>query len=228
MKKYIILLAAAVCLGCMVCNQAGLFDTTTETISGVLEDLPIEDRIVASDLVILGTVQDISDPFYIESASGAASIFTDYTITPQKVLRGTTDADRVTLRLQGGKIGRRETIVEENPELSIGDNALFLLYQPHMGGGFNTLGEDYYYLKGLEQGVLYTTTDTNCFETEDGESIDLAALPQMLSEADEPDPNSFRNNCLEGLNHNLEEGFISQEEYDDFVQRMDRYAHIVE
>lgn len=229
MKKYImILLAAVTCCVCVILYQNGYFGTTTEEIHGILEEVSLEELAETSDLVVHGSVIDISEPYEIETNDGQRSIFTDYIIEPVMLLRGEPVQERVLIRMQGGKMGRHEVIVEDNPTLAIGDEAVFFLWQPHMGGGFNTKENTYYYLNRMSNGVFYKSDQSESFQTEQGEVLELASLPQRFTNLAPVDPERFRRENLEGLKSNLEEGFLTQKEYDLFVARMDTYAHVVE
>lgn len=229
MKKYIImLLTTTICCLCVILYQNGYFGTTTEEIHGILEEVSLEELAGTSDLVVHGSVIDISEPYEIETNDGQRSIFTDYIIEPDTILRGESRQDRVLIRMQGGKMGRHEVIVEDNPTLALGDEAVFFLWQPHMGGGFNTQDDTYYYLNNMSNGVFYRSDIPEYFKTEQGEVLELASLPQKFTSLDPVDPERFRRENLEGLKSNLEQGFLTQKEYDLFVARMDEYAHVVE
>lgn len=227
MKK--IIFAIIACLSVCFCvgfYQNGYFGIETEKISGQLPDYTIEEWAERSDLIVHGTIVDVSDPYEIESVAGERSIFTDYMIEPQTVLRGNTKEDMITLRMHGGRLGRKETIVEDNPDISVGDEAVFFLWQPNMGGGFNTAGNDYYYLRGFQ--VYFKTDDPTYFETDRGVGLDLDAFPQQLATIEDINPNRHKENSLKAMQQNVEEDMLTQKEYDIMVKSMNAYAHVVE
>lgn len=216
-------LTAICCVGACAALYGGV---RTERISGLLEEKSVEDLAAESEVVVRGTITEVSKPYRIQSAAGTVSIFSDYTIAPEQVLRAPADApEYFTLRMQGGQIGKNRTIVEENPALRQGDSGVFFLYRPHRGGGYNTPGDDYYYLSGMEQGAFLETEDGSGFCTEEGEALRLGTLPAQL--AAQADVKPVWETDLENLQYNLREGFISQEEYDLFQAQMERYAQIL-
>ncbi len=231
MKEYNVhkkrICAVALATICCVSACSALYSgIKTERISGILQEKTVEDLVAESEVIVRGTIADVSEPYQIQAVSGDVSIFTDYTIVPEQLLRAPEDiGDHVILRMQGGKIGKNRTIVDENPSLQKGDSGVFFLYRPHMGGGYNTLGDDYYYLSGMEQGAFLETGESSLFHTERGRGVELEVLTAQI--AKQPEIHLTRETYLENLQYNLHEGFISQEEYDLFLAWMEHYAQIL-
>lgn len=197
-------------------------------IDGSLAYVSISDLFNDSTLIVEGTISDKSDAFQIESISGSIANFSDYQFDISSVLRGnlSDDADSVEIRVQGGTVGNYTEIYSGIPDFNIGDNYLVFLYQPGRGGSFNTEG-DYYYVLGLCQGV-FSLNEHGQYISQSGEELSNDYLIQTLSTDDEPvDPDYFRNEYIENQRRNLENGFISQDEFDQLMRNIDNYATIV-
>ena len=55
--------------------------------------------------------------------------------------------------MEGGSIENRTVVVDNNPLFETESEVILCLYKPDMGSGYNTMG-NYYYLRGISQGVL--------------------------------------------------------------------------
>lgn len=196
-------------------------------ILGTIVERDLEDLIENSCLVAEGTITDKSDSFRIESVSGATAIFTDYYLSVQTALRGSAD-DTITIRVQGGTVNGETEIYTASPSFEVGDKYVVFLYKPGRGGSYNTEG-DYYYVLGLSQGV-FSESETGELISQAGETIALSDLRMSLaSRALAPvNEDKFREEYIENQRLNLENGFITQEEYDAAIDGLDVYATIVE
>lgn len=221
-------------------------DVTVAYKSGILEEYTYQDLVNDSPVVVTSHVVDVSEPFQIIPVSGAApSNFTDVTIEVDEVLRGDVEVgDQLTVRVEGGQVEKLNVVVEESPEFNMGDDNLLFLYQPGMGGAYNTEG-DYYYVLGLYQGAFYPENSVDSvksmaedvsttYENREGTVIDLNTLKTDLSKMTRSavvyaeNENKFYEEFLDNQEKNLENGFISQEEYDELIQQANEYATIVE
>ena len=217
-------------------------DTTPETIahkSGLLVERNYDDLLQDAPVIVTANVTDVSDSFEIMPVfGGTTSIFTDYTIEVREVLRGDVAADdTLTVRLEGGQTDERALVVDEAPALTVGDELLLFLYQPNMGGAYNTEG-DYYYILGLEQGAFYAQssmlrTQSMVYENTLGTAIDLDALKADILSLSNSRSTEIGNEdrvyeeFLANQQKNLENGFITQEEYDTFLAEANEYATII-
>lgn len=222
-------------------------DVTVAYKSGVIEKYAYQDLIDDAPVVVTSHVIDVSEPFQIIPVSGASpSNFTDVTIEVDEVLRGNVAVgDQLTVRVEGGQVDDLDVVVEESPELNVGDDNLLFLYQPGMGGAYNTEG-DYYYVLGLYQGTFYLETnavdvsvlsdaeDNATYKNSIGTTIELNTLKTDLSVMTRSavtyaeNENKFYDEFIENQAKNLQNGFISQEEYDELIEQANEYATIAE
>lgn len=199
----------------------------TVYISGTLVERSLDDLYEQSALVAYGTITGQSEAFQIQNVSGPIANFTDYYFRINSTLRGSAESDTVTVRVQGGTVGNYTEVYEFSPSLEADNEYLLFLYKPGRGGAYNTAG-DYYYVLGLTQGSFSEDSNGN-FVSESGEVISQESLISALN-ADDLDPvdeNYFRNEYIANQQRNLENGFITQEEFDEMMENIDQYATIV-
>lgn len=195
--------------------------------SGLLAAVTLDDLMYEACLVAEGTIVDVSDAFYIEHAGGGGKlIYTDYTLRVDTVYRGEPYADKVTIRCEGGTVGKETLIAEQSPKLKMDESYLLFLYQPGSGGAYNTQG-DYYYVAGQIQGVF--SKHGEIYTAQDYESITQEEFEAKLKEMEnEPVNESYsRDTFVRNQKSNLDSGFMSQEEYDAAMDSLDQYATIV-
>lgn len=236
-------------------------------IMGTLIDKSIDELMEESGLILSGTLGNKSEAFTVLSADGGTRVYTDYYIKPIKIYRESSDynlekGDLVTIRIEGGETATEIVEVEGSPEIDSGKEYLFFLYQPQMGGSFNTQG-DYYYILGAQQGIFVKPENIKLAETKANETnnevflniaiADEEPTPKRLKEAENQAVSSdfiiekvfeeqisainddtpvnvyqFKEEVERNLKTNLDNGFISQQEYDDAINGMKEYAVIVE
>lgn len=203
------------------------FAPKTVYISGTLVERNFEDLYEQSALIALGTVTEKSEAFRIQNVSGSIANFTDYSFKINSTLRGNADNDTVTVRVQGGTVGNYTEIYEFSPDLEKNKEYLLFLYKPGRGGAYNTEG-DYYYVLGLTQGS-FSEDQTGNFISQSGEKLTHDNLIATLDskESKPVDENYFRNEYIENQKRNLQNGFITQQEFDDMMANIDTYATIV-
>lgn len=193
---------------------------------GALAYMGVDDLFQEATLIVEGTVSGAPDEFQIMSVSGSVANFSDYPFRITSVFRGTPDnsAENITIRIQGGTVNNLTEEYSGSPKFEVGQDYLVFLYQPERGGSFNTEG-DYYYVLGLSQGVFAKDGDGQ-YASQVGEVLDGNDLAQPLN--DTPvDPEFFRNEYIENQKRNLENGMISQEEFDRLMENIDEYATIM-
>lgn len=196
----------------------------TVYISGSLVKRDIDDLFEKSSLAAIGTVTGQSEAFQIEHISGGVRNFTDYYFTIENTLRGNAETQTVTIRIQGGTVGNYTEIFEHSPDLKVGKEYLVFLYRPSRGGNYNTEG-DYYYVLGQTQGV-FTWEASGDFISATG--VRLASTMLISTINDKPvNENYFREEYIANQQRNLQNGFITQKEYDELMENIDKYAKIV-
>lgn len=196
----------------------------TVHISGTLAEKSLDDLFEQSALVVTGNVSGKSNAFQIKSVSGSVANFTDYQFTIDNALRGFSEDNVITIRVQGGTVGNYTEICEFSPDLVQNHEYLLFLYKPGRGGAYNTAG-NYYYILGLTQGA-FEKDETGNFVSFSGESLRDEVLISSHN-AVPVDEGYFRNEYIDNQRKNLENGFITQEEYDELMANIDQYATIV-
>ena len=194
-------------------------------ISGTLVERSLEDLFSKSALVVRGTVNESLETFRIQNTNGDAAIFTDYKFDVSELVRGNDLDDELIIRVQGGTIGNMTEVYEHSPELKSKNDDLLFLYKPARGGAYNTEG-NYYYILGLTQGTFVMNEEGN-FISESGTVLFADDIDQYVKSADPVNVNYFREEYIANQKHNLETGFITQEEYDELTKKIDEYASIV-
>ena len=151
-------LAAAVLVGSLM---AGCGDTQTtqpkssagsaeQGASGSLVPALSQDELIAqSSLIIKGTVSEVSDTFQVKPETGGdASSYVDNTVRMEQTLRGQTDADTVTVRVQDDQASTEDAKLEQGKE--------YLLF-------LTASGEDNTYrVTGAMQGAYEVQADGTC------------------------------------------------------------------
>lgn len=151
-------LAAAVLAGSLM---AGCGDTQTtqpkssagsaeQGASGSLVPALSQDELIAqSSLIIKGTVLEVSDAFQVKPETGGdASSYVDNTVRMEQTLRGQTDADTVTVRVQDDQASTEDAKLEQGKE--------YLLF-------LTASGEDNTYrVTGAMQGAYEVQADGTC------------------------------------------------------------------
>lgn len=151
-------LAAAVLAGSLM---AGCGDTQTtqpkssagsaeQGASGSLVPALSQDELIAqSSLIIKGTVSEVSDTFQVKPETGGdASSYVDNTVRMEQTLRGQTDADTVTVRVQDDQASTEDAKLEQGKK--------YLLF-------LTASGEDNMYrVTGAMQGAYEVQADGTC------------------------------------------------------------------
>lgn len=193
------------------------------TVDGIIEEKNEDQLFEQSALIIRGVIEEKSPAFQIQSVYGSVGNYTDYTVRIAELFRGEEKENRISVRLQGGTAGGYTEIHTSGPDVKVGEEYVLFLYQPGRGGAFNTEGE-YYYILGLTQGI-FSLDDNGMYVSQTGHVL---ALDTILKRADEypVDPDYFRNEYIENQKLNLQNGFITAEEYQKAMDGLDIYAVI--
>lgn len=238
MKKRVIIPIVILLFGCIVYFQQGENSNKQESIesveepvvtrmSGILRSYDVDSLMQNSNLVVYGEVTGKSEPFKVQPTFGGSPfIHTDYYFEPIDIISGDSDITDTTFRVEGGKIGNEELIVDDTPSFDIGSKYLLFLYKVDMGSGYNT-DEDYYYVTGSNQGA-FNQVDKTTFQSQNS-SIGTVTTSTLITKSGEVTKEySLREEATGYAKANLENGMITQEEYDETIQSFDTYATIVE
>lgn len=205
-----------------------------------------EEMTEASDLIVKGRIIDKKD-LQIKPAFDGGRVLeaTDYYVELSDVLRGEAEAETVTVRVIGTPADDIEYVSNILPVLFPGQEYLFLLYQPGMGGGYNTEGNYYYimnsnmgvyensggtYLQVLETVDAYDAQTQTIAETKEEIIADYDTYTQdvmRINETSPAAPGHAKEATFDVMKSNLETGWISQEEYDAMAKESEIYASIV-
>lgn len=206
--------------------------------TGLIAEQSVEELEKSSTAVLLGKIVDKSNAFEITSVTGTTSNFTDYYLEVLKSYRGDkSEGDTVSIRLNEGIVGNLEVIDETGPTFEIGQEYVVFLYNPGVGGDFNTEG-DYYYVNGVTQGVYPYNGEDELISEFDAEKDDTNAdelklrieeLKNNIQIVNEEYPVSeinLRQEIIDNLTHNYENRFITEEQYNETIEQLDMYATI--
>ena len=208
-------------------NRPVMSEPQTIIVSGSLVRRDIDNLFETSNLIVLCTITSEQESFFVHRVDDGIDILSDQFARIDKVFMGEPVGDgvNITIRSLGGTVGDHTVSHNENPVLQIDEQYLLFLYKPDMGGSYNTDG-DYYYIRGLYQGV-YGVTDTGEFVSHTGEKI-TARTVEIRAEAFKDFNYSSREQYIKNLKSNLEYEVITQDDYDKAISQMDEYAEIIE
>lgn len=171
-------LAAAVLAGSLL---AGCGDTQTTqpkssagsaeqgTSGNLIPALSQDELIAQSNLIVKGTVSEVSDAFQVKPETGGdTSSYVDNTVRIEQTFRGQADADTVTVRVQDD-----DQASTEDAKLEQGKEYLLFL----------TSGENATYrVTGAMQGAYEVQADGNCV-TWDGTKWTLQDAQKAIEQA---------------------------------------------
>lgn len=218
-------------------------DVVTAVVHTSLLPMSQEDLTELSHLVMTCKLLEISPAFQVKSVGGGITNFTYYYFQPIKILRDSrsiTSEDIVTVRIQGGQVGNLNVVNDTSYGLEEEKEYLLFLYSPTYGGGFTTEG-DYYCLTGSQQGVFALENNISRSENSvyaninlpsEEEPITLSSFQTTIAQINQAIPpkdaeESSYQRFLDAQKENLESGFISQEEYNQFLEESKQYATIL-
>lgn len=190
----------------------------------------LEDAVEQSGVILRGTVAARSEAFEVEHIyNGSTRLFTDYTVRADSVLRGDlTSGAFVTVRIPGGETETKKVVNQSVPDFDVGDSLVLFLYQPHMGGEYNTVG-DYWYITCGTEGI-YLASESEQLTKADGSKTPSKEFLQRAAALSEQYPTDaywqYHYN-EKRMNNGLKTGEFTQAEYDEFWQRMNTYAKVI-
>lgn len=198
--------------------------------SGALKEFTYDDLLNNSTLIVQAKLTEKSDSFKIKPVFGeTASIFTDYYFAVDDVLLGDFDSTTsLKVRMEGGRLDDQLLIAEEAPIFEKGEEVILFLYQPNMGGGYNTKDDSYYYITGLNQGVFYNEGDSIFVDCKN-QRVSYANLKSATEKMGitPASRNRLHTNFIKNAKENLKTGMITQGDYDRMINEVDQYATII-
>ena len=185
----------------------------------------IEELIEQSNVIATGHFTGRSDAFRVQSVQGGIHIYTDSFFAIDSVLKGEPYGDTVNVRSPGGTVGTFTQNWNSTLEFDERNTYLLFLYHPEPGG-FHTAG-DYYYVRGVHQGIYIQRADGSLYNPFSTEELPAEALnsPKMNENFTEEDQ---RNELMEIYRENYETGCDTWEEYQKNLAEMDQYAVILD
>jgi len=214
--------------------------------SAYIPPLSTDELIEQSTLVVYGRIKRAETVLIEAVVDKVVGTFTDYYFEPISILRGTPiNKESVLVRIQGGESKDHGYVNGFIDPLDIGEEYLMFLYRPEQGSGFE-VKDDHYYVQGLEQGV-FKVSGNKTIQSKSGavvpkeftaisddnieSNLNFETFEAKIAKAnvDIPvDKYLIKNETLENFKANLNSGFITKEEYNDYLSDMDKYAVIVE
>lgn len=125
-----------------------------QLVSGLMVQMTLDDLISQSDSIVIGKVVEIREPLWSNENAGPRTIYTDVIIKPERFLLG-FKADKIAVRVEGGRIGTTAMLVEDQPVFNLNEEILLFLSRTENGmlplpKGIEFV--DYYTVTGLFQG----------------------------------------------------------------------------
>lgn len=202
-------------------------------ISGMLPAYNLDDLVEKASIIVKAHAEPESQVVEIKPANGGDSRnFTNYTFTVSECLYGdVSQGDQITVRVQGGRNEHQNTICEDAPAITAGQDVILFLRKPELGGGYATTG-DYYSILGVNQGIYYAAGEADAedaYINEEGEEISCASVLRSIEQkpALTSDRMSEYEEFKQNLQSTLENGVITQEGYDQILADSNQYAEIV-
>jgi len=136
--------------------------------SGSIVKFTLDDLIKNSDAVVVGTVTEILPAKKDETAFGITLIYTDVVIQPERYLYGKSQADRIAVRVNGGRIGDTVMIAEDEAEFTVGEECVvFLTHPTYAHAAADGFTEEDYYIVYAGFGGKYAIDDGTIFNSID-------------------------------------------------------------
>lgn len=192
-----------------------------------------EELLEKSHLVVRGVLTEVSPAAWVDLESGGRSIYTNYTFDVKETYRG-KEKEQVVLSLEGGQVGNENLICEAGPSFELGKEYVLFLYRPMPGYGLAT-EEEYYWRVGSDQGVYEIESGADgavmAVSQDDGAKSSLQTFSNRIKELDQEYPVNYnweREEMLENMKANLESGFITKEESEEILAKLQQYPERVE
>lgn len=135
----------------------------TVYLTGSLVGYDLEGLTRESTVIVTGRFVGKSDSIKVAHATAPewTQIYTDYHFEIENVIKGQPYDQTVSVRLEGGVVGKERMVAECVPKLNFEDEYLLFLYNTGLGGAFET-EDDYYSIRGVHQGAFALEEDGAC------------------------------------------------------------------
>ena len=155
--------------------------------SGLLPMRDINDVILQSELIIIGTVDEILESKWTAPEISSGILQTDLVIDVDEVLFGEpSTGDQITLRIDKGEDEYTISLDEWTPDFTVGEQSLLFLKRDDSGHRTN---EDYYVLSAIEQAKYIPQGDGTAVCEFENKTVDLDELPGLIEDLYEQNPN---------------------------------------
>ena len=155
--------------------------------SGLLPMRDINDVILNSELIIIGTVDEILESKWTAPEISSGILQTDIVIDVDEILFGEpSSGDQITLRIDKGEDEYTISLDEWTPDFTVGEQSLLFLMRDD--SDFKT-DEDYYVLSANEQAKYVLQGDGTAVCEFENKTVDLDELPGLIEDLYEQNPN---------------------------------------
>ncbi len=190
-----------------------------------------------SHLVVRGKITDKSKAITVIPANHQSDpeLYTEYTLEISDTLRGEKQAgESITVRVRGGETFTQVSYDEDVPTIKVGDEVVAFLHQYNVGANYITKG-DFYSIVAFDQGWYNLKKDdegkeilVSQIERENLVWDEVKAFIPEFSKTHPIDYDRTRKEAMARYKSRLESGEYTQEQYDEMVAALDRYATIKE
>lgn len=194
---------------------------------GQLPEMSLNRMVERSSLIVYGEIIDHSDSFVVKSGYGDRRAYTDYYLKPHEILRGESKGDEITIRLEGGYLDGHFMESVNEAKLEVGKEYLLLLEKPRK---ISQTESDFYFVTNKSQGAF--EVENNLFNIEDSVIVSdwsMAEFKNQLTFLSKKYPvveNLAEQETDENMKENLESGWITQKEYDEYLENKNNSAVI--
>jgi hypothetical protein len=149
--------------------------------SGLSIHITLDDLIRNTDTAIIGKVIQLLPAKEQETSFGKRLIYTDVVIQPERYLYGKSQAEKIAVRVDGGRIGTHVFVAEDEAEFTLGEGCFVFLKYPeatHVNPeGFTN--ENYYFVWGGNKGKFYI--NDSIFVNRSGMTFTLSEVEQKIT-----------------------------------------------
>ena len=103
---------------------------TVQQVSGLLPAFTLDDLILHSDAIVIGTVTDILPAKPGVMPNGHPIIYTDVIVEVDRYLYGEPKSERIAIQVWGGRIGDTVMLVEDAAVFTVGEDIVVFLFRP--------------------------------------------------------------------------------------------------
>jgi hypothetical protein len=134
--------------------------------SASIINFTLEDLIKHTETAVIGKVVEILPPRKVAYKFSQDFIYTDVVIQAERYLYGKSQADRLAVRVDGGRIGDLVMVASDAPEFFLGEECIvFLIHSVHNYTAPAGFTDDNYYIVwadakyNIREGILVNNSD---------------------------------------------------------------------